>query len=120
MVGEVLKRASKPRSVQLIVATYIVVLLISFVFLKDYQFLQFIIPPGAVARYVTIVGISYMLFRQIHYVVDVSQGQIEQTSLWVYLNYQLDLFTLYAGPIQRYQQFEECWMSLSPASHVQP
>ena len=52
-----------------------------------------------------LVGLSYMLFRQIHFVVDAMQGQIEQFSFWTYLNYQLNLFGLQAGPIQRYQEF---------------
>jgi D-alanyl-lipoteichoic acid acyltransferase DltB (MBOAT superfamily) len=64
---------------------------------------------------VSIVGLSYMLFRQIQFLVDAFQGQIERTSLWAYANYQLNLFTLLSGPIQRYQDFHDRWETLSPA-----
>jgi D-alanyl-lipoteichoic acid acyltransferase DltB (MBOAT superfamily) len=113
-VGEVVRKIEEPRNRSRIVTTYIALLVAAFVVLKEYQFLSFVIPPGTISRYISIVGISYMLFRQIHYVIDVSEGQIERTSIWVYLNYQLDLFALYAGPIQRYEQFSECWTSLTP------
>jgi D-alanyl-lipoteichoic acid acyltransferase DltB (MBOAT superfamily) len=46
--------------------------------------------------------------------VDVTQGQIERLSLWSYLNYQLNLFTLLAGPIERYQSFRADWDCLLP------
>ena len=56
-----------------------------------------------------------MLFRQIHVLVDASQGQVERLSLWSYVNYQVNLFTILAGPIQRYQDFDEQWRTLAPA-----
>ena len=60
-------------------------------------------PQRSLDLRVEIVGLSYMLFRQIHFIVDSMQGQIERPTLWAYLNYQLNPFTLLAGPIQRYQ-----------------
>ena len=35
-------------------------------------------------------------------------------SLWSYVNYQVNLFTILAGPIQRYQDFDEQWQTLQP------
>ena len=61
-----------------------------------------------------VVGLSYMLFRQIHFLVDVMQEQVGRPSLWCYLNYQLNPFTLLAGPIQRYQEFEVYWADPAP------
>jgi len=58
-----------------------------------------------------------MLFRQIHFIVDTVQRQIHRPSLWAYLNYQLNLFALLSGPIQRFQQFEAQWRECTP---VQP
>jgi D-alanyl-lipoteichoic acid acyltransferase DltB (MBOAT superfamily) len=55
-----------------------------------------------------------MLFRQIHFLVDVMQEQVGRPSLWCYLNYQLNPFTLLAGPIQRYQEFEVYWADPAP------
>jgi D-alanyl-lipoteichoic acid acyltransferase DltB (MBOAT superfamily) len=68
---------------------------------------------------VTIVGLSYMLFRQIHVCVDAMQGQVENLSFWTFLNYQTNLFGLSAGPIQRYQEFAEDWDALEPLA-VEP
>jgi D-alanyl-lipoteichoic acid acyltransferase DltB (MBOAT superfamily) len=60
------------------------------------------------------VGLSFIFFRQIHFVVDVRQGEIRDVDLWAYLVYQLNPFTLLAGPIQRFQRFYEDWGSLAP------
>ncbi len=114
VVAEFLRRTLNHRARPYLLAAYIFLLLAAFVVLKEYQFLGILFPPGVISRRISIVGLSYILFRQIHYVVDVSEGQIEQTSLWTYLNYQFNLFTLYSGPIQRYQHFTESWRSLAP------
>jgi alginate O-acetyltransferase complex protein AlgI len=97
-----------------IFAGYIVLLVASFVFLKKYEFLKAIIPPSILDHPLGVVGLSYMLFRQIHFIIDSMQDQIERPSLWTYLNYQLSPFTLLAGPIARYQEFSESWDVLEP------
>jgi D-alanyl-lipoteichoic acid acyltransferase DltB (MBOAT superfamily) len=107
--GELIRLQQNARLKGLICTCYVAALVITFAFLKEYQFLYLFIRPGSIARWVSIVGLSYMLFRQIHYVVDLAQGQIESTSLWTYLNYQLNAFGLLAGPIMRYQPFAEDW-----------
>ena len=79
-------------------------------------------PAGSVCRsvdsvllhLVRITGLSYMLFRQIHVLVDAAQGQVARISFWSYVNYQLNLFAILAGPIQRYQDFDEQWQTLQP------
>jgi D-alanyl-lipoteichoic acid acyltransferase DltB (MBOAT superfamily) len=72
------------------------------------------LPEPLILQAVTIVGLSYMLFRQVQFLVDAKEGQIEQASLWSYANYQLNLFTLLSGPIQRYQEYREQWEKLDP------
>ncbi len=72
------------------------------------------IRDGVLRHVIRIMGISYMFFRQIHVLVDAAQGQIERLSLWSYVNYQVSLFTILAGPIQRFQDFDEQWRSLDP------
>ncbi|HSV15013.1 MAG TPA: MBOAT family O-acyltransferase, partial [Tepidisphaeraceae bacterium] len=113
-VADLVRRIPNHRARPYLLASYLVLLLAAFVTLKEYQFLNFLIPPGTVSRWISLVGLSYILFRQIHYVVDVAEGQIERASLWGYLNYQFDLFALYSGPIQRYQHFTESWGALAP------
>ncbi|MFI5360977.1 MAG: MBOAT family O-acyltransferase [Elusimicrobiota bacterium] len=108
----------------------VALLVASFVVLKQYAVLDWVLPravaessarilgipirDGVLRHVVRITGLSYMLFRQIHVLVDASQGQIESLSLWSYVNYQINLFTILAGPIQRYQDFDEQWRTLQP------
>jgi alginate O-acetyltransferase complex protein AlgI len=104
-----LKRPSR-----LVFASYLVLLVAAFAFLKQYAFLSPLIPERFVDLHLELVGLSYILFRQIHFLVDVMQEQIERPSIWCYLNYQLNPFTLLAGPIQRYQDFEAYWADMAP------
>jgi alginate O-acetyltransferase complex protein AlgI len=104
--------AWRPSTVLL--ALYIVGLTVAFVILKRYAFLTLVVGESLLAKGLDLVGLSFIFFRQIHYVVDVKQGEIRNLDLWAYLSYQLNLFTLLAGPIQRYQRFHEDWQSLKP------
>ena len=105
-------------------------LVAAFLVLKQYPILDWVLPrallqsplqilgipirDGVLQHVVRITGLSYMLFRQIHVLVDAAQGQIERISLWSYVNYQVNLFTILAGPIQRFQDFDEQWQTLQP------
>jgi alginate O-acetyltransferase complex protein AlgI len=95
-------------------ATYLILLIATFTFLKKYVFFRAFLPERSLDLGIEIVGLSYILFRQIHFIVDSMQGQIERPSLWTYLNYQLSPFTLLAGPIQRFQDFQEYWDAPRP------
>ncbi len=72
------------------------------------------IKDGVLRHVIRIMGLSYIFFRQIHVLVDAAQGQIKRLSLWSYVNYQISLFTILAGPIQRFQDFDEQWRTLDP------
>jgi D-alanyl-lipoteichoic acid acyltransferase DltB (MBOAT superfamily) len=91
-------------------------LLLSFVILKNYAFLRVVVGPAGLVSSVQIVGLSYMLFRQIHVVVDSMQQQIPALTFVGYFNYQMNLFALLSGPIQRYPDFDATWSSVSPAN----
>ena len=107
-------RLLRARPNRAIFAGYMALLVVSFVVLKKYEFLKAIVPPNILGHPLGVVGLSYMLFRQIHFIVDAMQDQVERPSLWTYLNYQLSPFTLLAGPIARYQEFAESWDALEP------
>ncbi len=114
-----------------LLSSYVALLVAAFLVLKQYPVLEWLLPhalmsspmrilgipirDGVLQHVVRITGLSYMLFRQIHVLVNAAQGQIEQISLWSFVNYQVNLFTLLAGPIQRYQDFHEQWQTLQPA-----
>jgi len=103
----------KWRSLMLLSA-YIIALIAAFSVLRGYDLITAHLPKSLTAHAVSVVGLSYMLFRQIAFLVDTFQGQIERMSLWTYANYQLNLFTLLSGPIQRYQDYSVQWEKLEP------
>ncbi len=84
--------------------TLIVVLVFSFAYLKHYAFLAFL-PPLRMA-YVT-VGMSYILFRCLHLLVDTHQCDEPRDDLepWTVCNYLMGFLSLTAGPIQRYDEY---------------
>ena len=96
---------------------YLVLLVTAFAILKRYEVIKPIVPNRILDLPVDIVGLSYMLFRQIHFLVDMVEGQIENPTLWSYLNYQSNPFALIAGPIQRYQDFQAYWVKPEPLHH---
>lgn len=93
---------------------YVLALVLAFLFIRKYDFMMAWMTTALAGHAILIVGLSYMLFRQIHFLVDASQQQIEHMSLWVYVNYQLSFLTILSGPIQRYQEFAEQWSLLTP------
>ncbi len=101
-------------SSRIIFSFYLILLIAAFAILKKYGFLRLALTGSALDMGVEIVGLSYMLFRQIQFLVDMIQGQVEKPTLSSYLNFQLNPFTLLAGPIQRYQEFQAYWQDPVP------
>jgi len=97
-----------------ILVGYISLFVAAFVYLKHYSFLQLVFPAGMLHSSLVIVGLSYMLFRQIHFLIDQYQGSDDPLDLWGYLNYQINIFSLVSGPITRYPDFREDWDRLEP------
>ena len=124
--GYAVAQALRARPSQWLLASYMVVLVAAFIVLRQYPvfgWLSYVGPivnlpfarqVGNLPHIVHILGLSYMLFRQIHVLVDAAQGQIDRLSLWSFVNYQVSLFTILAGPIQRFQDFDEQWRTLDP------
>ena len=75
----------------------------SFIFLKQFSVIRLL--PNLPFNYMT-VGISYILFRIIHLLVDVHGGVIKKRiSLLMYLNYVCFFLNFTSGPIQRFTDF---------------
>ncbi len=104
-----------------LVWTTIVIVVALFTYVKRYSFIPAVVPVelwwAVWSQPVAVVGLSYMLFKFIHMLVDEWQGQLSPFTFLSYLNYQLAFFTLVAGPIQRYNDFKRGWeeMDLQPA-----
>ena len=55
------------------------------------------------------LGMSYYIFRNIHYTIETYQGRIRDESLLFYLGYNFFLPVLVIGPINRYPEFIRDW-----------
>lgn len=55
------------------------------------------------------LGMSYYIFRNIHYTIECYQGKIRSQSLELYLAYNFFLPVLIIGPINRYPEFVRDW-----------
>ena len=76
--------------------------LFAFVVIKRYAWVDIL---GWLDHPVAVIGVSYILFRQIHLVVDARFLGHLPFSLTRYIAYILSPWTLVAGPIQRYEAF---------------
>jgi alginate O-acetyltransferase complex protein AlgI len=61
---------------------------------------------------IALIGVSYMLFKLVHMLVDGWQRELAPANFLTYANYQLGFFKLLAGPIQRYNDFARFWENL--------
>jgi alginate O-acetyltransferase complex protein AlgI len=73
-----------------------------FIWLKRYPIVS-ALPTFSFAF--TVVGLSYILFRILHILIDVAQGSLRRPSFIAYLNYVFFFLNLLSGPIQRYEDF---------------
>jgi D-alanyl-lipoteichoic acid acyltransferase DltB (MBOAT superfamily) len=81
----------------------LVIVLGAFFWLKKYWFVSFV---GFLGIPYVAIGLSYMLFRAVHVLMDAQAGTLPaRISPLAYLNYLLNFTTLVSGPIQRYQDF---------------
>lgn len=86
-------------------------LVLVFVWLKQY-------PPARIAplpsALLVVVGLSYLLFRILHIVVDVSQRSLTLPGPLAYLNYVFFFPSFVSGPIQRFEAFQADAAARSP------
>lgn len=91
--------------------------LILFILLKKYRFL----PAGVRFESIpAILGLSYVLFRVIHLIVDINQEHGGAPPLPRYLNYVLSCFCLVSGPFQRFGDHEASISAGRPAEPMAP
>ena len=77
----------------------------AFVYLKKYTLIKAF--PALPFDY-TLIGLSYILFRVIHLMIDVNDRNIVGKVRGLdYFNYVFLMFNFVSGPIQRYQDFHQ-------------
>lgn len=102
-IGYVFQYVLAGRSDDCVLSAFIIVIVASFVYLKRYAVFDFV--PGPGFPYME-VGLSYILFRIIHLLVDLRDGMIrEPLSPVTYFNYVCFFPNFIAGPIQRFEDF---------------
>jgi D-alanyl-lipoteichoic acid acyltransferase DltB (MBOAT superfamily) len=82
----------------------IALIAILFVVIKQYPFVpkvDFLTQMGAV------VGVSYIVFRLIHLVIDASEKSIARVGTLEFFNFNLSFLTLLSGPIARFDEMTE-------------
>lgn len=97
-----IQAAQKPGN-QIIFVSLLITVIALFVWLKKYAFL----PAGSFLQFsYTTIGMSYILFRVLHVMIDAHAGNFPaRITPLSYLSYTLSFMTLVSGPIQRYEDF---------------
>jgi D-alanyl-lipoteichoic acid acyltransferase DltB (MBOAT superfamily) len=84
-----------------------------YIYLKRFSFLSDL--PTLPFSYL-IIGLSYILFRIVHLMVDACSEPWEKPiEPWSFLNYTCNFLTMVSGPIQRYDDFRRGEQSLGQA-----
>jgi alginate O-acetyltransferase complex protein AlgI len=90
----------------------IAAVLVLFVYLRNYGFLEYVLPGTVLLNAVSTVGLSFLFFRVIHVLIDAASGTLGRFDFFTYVNYCLNFTTYMMGPIQRYPDFVAQWDGL--------
>ena len=80
-----------------------------FAYMRNYEMLQWFLPDDALTNALRTIGLSFILFRIIHVLIDARSGTLRELDFFTYLNYCLSFTTFMMGPIQRYQDYYDQW-----------
>ena len=84
-------------------------LVVAFVYLRGYDLLDFVLPGDWRIELLELAGLSYLLFKMIHVIVDASAGLTVPLRLDWYALYCTNFTAFLLGPIQRYPDFVRQW-----------
>lgn len=76
-----------------------------FIYMRNYNFLQWVLPHKFLTRTLATVGLSFLFFKVVHVMIEARSGTLGRLEFPTYLNYCLNFNTFMMGPIQRYQDF---------------
>jgi membrane protein involved in D-alanine export len=80
-----------------------------FIYLRRYDFLEWVLPEALLTRVLSTVGLSFLFFKIVHVMIDGYSKTLGRLDLLTYLNYCLNFATFMMGPIQRYQDYRSQW-----------
>ena len=87
----------------------------AFIYMRDYEFLGLALPDAARLSFLPTIGLSFLLFRILHVMIDARAKVIDRIEPLTYANYLLAFTTFMMGPIQRYPDFRDQWADRSRA-----
>lgn len=93
----------------------LVLILLLFVYMRNYGILSWVLPERLLARALVTIGLSFMLFKTIHVLIDRRSGTLPQPDVLTYLNYCFNFTTFTMGPIQRFGDYRDQWNGASLA-----
>ena len=85
------------------------VLIVAFVFMRNYAFLHVLLPGWMLTNVLATVGLSFLLFKILHILIDASGGFLEDCDPLLFANYALNFTTFLIGPLQRFESFRDQW-----------
>jgi len=80
-----------------------------FVYMRDYDFLAWVLPARVLTRALATVGLSFMFFKIAHVIIEVRSGTQDPPDVLSFLNYCFNFTTFMMGPIQRFGDYREQW-----------
>ena len=88
---------------------------LAFVIVKQYGWLTGLVGAGTFGSGLETIGLSYIIFRQIHLAIEVRDGVIDRVDVLEYVGYLLAFWTFTAGPVQRFEPFRQGFRDLAAA-----
>ena len=80
-----------------------------FIYMQNYEIVRWFLPDGILTGMLRTVGLSFLLFRIIHVLIDAKSRTLDRLSFLSYLNFCLNFTTFLIGPILRYQDYRDQW-----------
>jgi alginate O-acetyltransferase complex protein AlgI len=78
----------------------------AFLVVKRYPFVPQV---DVLARIGAVVGVSYIVFRLVHLIIDAAERSIEPVEFQKFVSFNLFFMTLLSGPIMRFQDLGTWW-----------
>jgi alginate O-acetyltransferase complex protein AlgI len=89
----------------IVLALGVAAVLVTYVFLKRFSFFE---PLGRLPFPYLLIGLSYVLFRILHVMIDARSGDLAaRIGPFAFFRYTCNFLCFVSGPIQRYQEFSE-------------
>src|SRR5262245_38517867 len=115
LLGYVLTRLIARRSQFGVLVGALSIYILLFMYMRRYDFLTWILPQSVLTQALSTVGLSFLLFKIVHVMIEAHSGTLGPLQFSTYLNYCLNFTTFMMGPIQRYQDYYQQWFGTKEA-----